>query len=125
MTRNLFRLFGVLTLLYVASLPFFIFIEWNRNPNHLHSVSLMRLSVSLLSLIVVGVGLLYLRKWAAIYFSFLLLAVSIWLILGSTISGFLFPWSLFNIALGLMLIFPTIVTIKLWSELRWRGKWFF
>jgi hypothetical protein len=24
-----------------------------------------------------------------------------------------------------MLIFPTIVTIKLWSELRWRGKWFF
>jgi hypothetical protein len=79
-----------------------------------------RLSLFFFLVNVVGVGLLYRRKWAAICFYTALLAIALWLILGSLLSV-PFPWNLFNITLGFALTFPIVTIVRAWPMLSWRG----
>lgn len=73
---------------------------------------------------VVGVGLLYLRKWAALYFSVTLFWVGLsWAL--SAVQEIDFPWNLFWMAHGASMMLPLFVTIRVWSQLTWRGKGFF
>jgi hypothetical protein len=72
----------------------------------------------------VGLGLLGLRKWAALYFSIPLFCFGLWLALTS-IEPIRFPWNLFYMAEGVSLMMPLAITIRLWSRLSWGGKWFF
>jgi hypothetical protein len=72
----------------------------------------------------VGFGLLFLRKWAAIYFSVPLFCFGAWLALTS-IEPIPFPFNLCYMCLGVSLMLPLIVTVRVWSQLSWGGKWFF
>ena len=73
--------------------------------------------------VLVGVGLLYLRKWAALYFSIPLFWVGLsWAL--SAVQEIAFPWNLFGMAHGISLMFPLFVTIRVWSRLSWGDKWF-
>jgi len=72
----------------------------------------------------VGIGLLYLRKWAALYFAVPLFCFGLWFALTS-IEPIRFPWNLFYMAEGVSLMLPLIVTIRVWSQLSWGGEWFF
>ena len=70
--------------------------------------------------IVVGVGLLDLRKWAALYFSVPLFWVGLrWAL--SAVEQIAFPWNLFWMAHGVSLMLPLYVTIRVWSRLSWGG----
>jgi len=72
----------------------------------------------------IGVGLVFLRKWAAIYFSLALVAFPIWLNLTS-VGEVPFAWNLMVFVIGLVLMSPIIIVVRSWSLLSWRGKWFF
>jgi hypothetical protein len=76
------------------------------------------------AVIVVGFGLIFLRKWAALYFSVPLFCFGIWLAL-SSIRKEPFPSNLLVMVYSLSLMFPLFVTIQVWPRLTWRGKWFF
>jgi hypothetical protein len=72
----------------------------------------------------VGLGLLGLRKWAALYFSIPLFCFGGWVFV-SSIEPIRFPWNLFYMAEGLSLMLRLIVTLRVWSRLSWGGKSFF
>ena len=72
----------------------------------------------------VGIGLMHLRKWAALYFSIPLFCFGAWLFVTS-IEPIPFPRNLLYMAEGVSLMLPLIVTISVWSRLTWGGKWFF
>jgi len=80
--------------------------------------------VALFAVLIVGLGLVGLRKWAAIYFSAPLFMLGVWIAL-SAIEQVSFPWNLFWIGEGISLMLPALVTVWLWPQLSWRGKWFF
>jgi|SRR5215216_2787231 len=80
--------------------------------------------VAFLAVFIVGIGLIGLRKWAAIYFSVQLLCIGFWFFLGS-IEQEPFPWNLACMLEGVSLMLPALVTIRLWPYLSWGGKWFF
>ena len=73
---------------------------------------------------VVGVGLLFLRRWAALYFSVPLFWYGLSIAL-SSIEPFPFPWNLLWMAHGISLMLPLVVTYRVWSQLSWSGKWYF
>jgi len=84
----------------------------------------LKMWVSFLAVFIVGLGLIGLRKWAAIYFSAPLLCVGLLLFWGS-IEQVPFPGNLLYMLYGVSLMLPAVVTVRLWPYLSWRGKWFF
>jgi hypothetical protein len=76
------------------------------------------------AVVVVGVGLLFLRKWAALYFSVPLFGFGSWIAL-STITMDPFPSNLLVMVYSVSLMLPLVITIRVWRQLVWRGKWFF
>jgi hypothetical protein len=70
-----------------------------------------------------GLGLFFLRKWAALLFSAALLAAYALLIVGS-VWYVPWPWALAHIGVGGLLVTPAIITWRYWPELVWGGKWF-
>lgn len=69
-----------------------------------------------LLLIVIGVGLLFNRRWAAALFAAICTAVGGWLTFGSLLVVPL-PWLFLNVFYGLSLIVPAIVVYRNWSKL--------
>jgi hypothetical protein len=65
----------------------------------------------------VGVGLIFHRKIAALFFSLALLIVAVWLAIGSIVSV-PFPWYLANAAFAALLTLPSWLTWRRWSALR-------
>lgn len=121
MRANYFKAFGVLTLLF--DLLFFCFVleAWSTvNPRPERFTIL----VSFTAVTVVGFGLLFLRKWAALYFSVPLFLFGIWFF-WTSIEQVPFPYNLLFMCEGLSLMLPLVVTIRIWPELTWGGKWFF
>ena len=120
MRRGYFQAFGILVLapalpyLLAAACSFWQSAEPLRQFN--------RLVVAWFA-VLVGVGLLYLRKWAALYFSVPLFCVGLsWAL--SAVEEITFPWNLFWMAHGVSLMLPLYVTIHVWSRLSWGGKWY-
>lgn len=118
MEKELFRAFGVIVLAFSTPLLFIaadLMAEANWPPSRFVLVAFA---------IVIGVGLLTLRKWAALYFSIPLFLIGVSWAIGS-IEAIPFPWNLFFMAEGVSLMLPLFVTIRLWSQLTWGGKWYF
>lgn len=84
----------------------------------------MQMHVAFIAISIVGLGLIGLRKWAAIYFSVPLFLFGLLIFLGS-IEPVPFPWNLLCMSWGVSLMLPAVVTVRLWPYLSWRGKWFF
>jgi|ERR1043165_2677177 hypothetical protein len=84
----------------------------------------MKTWVAFLAVFIVGLGLIGLRKWAAIYFSAPLLVIGLW-IFWTSVEAVPFPGNLVYMLYGVSLMLPAVVTVRLWPYLSWRGKWFF
>jgi hypothetical protein len=117
---NLFRLFGVLTLLFIVGILLTFVITAHLSPKPT-AIAYARLSLFTLVGTLLGIGLLLLRKWAALIFSALSFALAVWSIIGSFVY-WPFPEMLFILLLGLFFLIPLALTLFCWSHLKWRGK---
>jgi hypothetical protein len=115
------RLLGVITLLFEAGMFMALISPKMRMLGPLTAAAIVRISLFFLSATLVAVGLFFLRKWAAILFALTTGALATWLIVG-TVGSVPFPWSLINFAFAFTLIVLTVVSIRSWSVLSWRGK---
>jgi hypothetical protein len=70
------------------------------------------------ALLVIGVGLFFGKRLAAILFALITGIMGVWLCIGSLISVPM-PFALINIAMGLGLLSPCIAVRRHWSELKW------
>jgi len=75
------------------------------------------------SFIAVGVGLLCLRKWAALAFSLLTAACAV-LFITQAVRGMTHPISgradWLGFPFGFLLLIPSVITLKAWHSLSWR-----
>ena len=112
MSRNYFRAFGALTLLLSPAIFGDTFFRAQTPAQVLRGLFLLA------AVEVIGFGLAFLRKWAALYFSIPLFCFGIWLAFVS-ISRVPFPVNLYAILLGIFLTRPLVITIRHWKELTW------
>ncbi len=120
MRPDFFKAFGAATLVANAFLFVFLIDSFSGPP----SGRMFRGLVAFSAVALIGVGLIFLRKWAALYFSLPLFCLGIWVAL-SSIPKVTFPYNLLTMCEGISLMFPLLVTIRVWPQLTWRGKWFF
>ena len=123
MNANSYKAYGYLVI-FVDLLAFgtcHVRILWLANPSALPP---LKMWVAFLAVFIVGLGLIGLRKWAAIYFSAPSLCIGL-SVFWSSIEQVSFPWNLAYMLYGVSLMLPAVVTVRLWPYLSWRGKWFF
>ena len=113
---------GVITLLFEAGMLLALASPRMRMDGPLTMPAIVRLSVFFLTATVVAIGLFLLRKWAAILFAAAAGAMATWLLVGTVVSVPLLYW-IINFVFAFLLILPTVVIIRAWSSLSWRGKW--
>jgi len=123
MSVRAFKVFGVVTI----SLDLLMFVS-GLGPAllglHSSTYDQFRMYLTFVLLWIIGSGLICLRKWAAIYFSLALVFLGLW-IAWSSIETIHFPLNLLGMAEGISLMLPALVTVRMWPDLLWRGKWFF
>ena len=117
MSRNYFRAFGALTLLMNPAIFADTLFRAQTQTQLLRGVFLLA------AVEVVGFGLAFLRRWAALYFSIPLFWFGVRQVFVSTYAV-VFPLNLIAMLLGVSLMLPLIVTIRLWKQLTW-GRSFF
>jgi hypothetical protein len=66
--------------------------------------------------VLVGLGLILRRRWAAALSALLLGGVGLWLGVGSILTVPL-PWSLINLTLAAVLLVPSVMVLRHWSQL--------
>jgi len=123
MNANSFKAFGVVVI-YLHLLGFCASLDGILGHAEFSSSQLLKMRVAFVAIFIVGVGLIGLRKWAAIYFSVPLFCMGLWIFWGS-IEHVPFPWNLVFMLEGVSLMLPAVVTVRLWPYLSWREKWFF
>jgi len=117
------KLLGFLTFMFELGM-FLTLNSWHaRQLGPLTASAIIRLSIFFFSTTLIGIGLLFLRKWAALFLSVALMVFAIWLIVG-TIQDVPFPWTLINFAFAFLALLPTLVIFRSWSLLSWGGRWF-
>jgi hypothetical protein len=117
MSRNYFRAFGVLTLLLNPAMFSDMLDPATPRTQFLRSLVLM------LAIEILGFGLAFLRKWAALYFSVPLFYFGIRATIIS-IYGVAFPLNLLAMLCSLSLTLPLVVTIRNWKNLTWGSRLF-
>jgi hypothetical protein len=118
MRKGYFQAFGVVVLLFASPYLIGALVAFSQADEPLPQ-RFSRLVVAGFAFLV-GVGLLNLRKWAALYFSLPLFWVGLSISL-SAVKEIAFPWNLFGMAYGVSLTLPLYVTIRVWSRLSWGG----
>ena len=119
MNADSFRAFGIIVLTVVL-LP--LILAATEVPT-LTLPLFLRYGVLIGAVVIVGLGLCGLRKWAALYFSVPLFWFGIQEAFVS-IYEVLFPWNLLFMAHGLSLTLPLVVTVCLWKHLTWGRRFF-
>lgn len=110
-----FKVFGTLTLLSAAATAWIVFS--NTEVRHQGGRDLSGLLPQVYVEAPLGFGLFFLRRWAALLFSAALLAIAVWLIVGS-VQYVPWPWMLVYSSFEALLVAPALVTWRYWSELR-------
>ena len=125
MQTFLFRLFGIATLLFGAGIicAFVLTLPRLEADGLVTPKIILRIITMLLLIFGVGIGLFYLRRWAAVILSVGTFVLAGSLIIG-TIQGVPFPYSLINYAFGITLFFPIACTIGFWSTLKPGGRFY-
>jgi len=129
MITIIFRLMGICALfLAVASICIGIFTIM-RYPQHATlavstSVFIARVVTGVLVFAVIGMGLLLLRKWAALAASIMALYLAYWSFVAAIHPVDVKPGDAPEVGFvfGTLLIAPLILTVKGWRTLVWRGK---
>ena len=119
MNRHPFAAFGILTLV-LNPLLFPITVFYTVSPS---STLITRGLILSAATALVGIGLIFRRKWAALYFSVPLF------VYGVTeaylcIEELHFPYNLLMMGHGLSLTFPLVVMIRTWKDLTWGRRFF-
>ena len=117
MSRNYFRAFGALTLLLNPT------VFAHTLDLRLTQTQSLRGLVLMSAVEVVGFGLAFLRKWAALYFSIPLFCFGLRQAFVS-IYEVAFPLNLLAMLYGVSLTLPLIVTIRIWKQLTWGTRFF-
>ena len=117
MNRNYFRAYGALTLLLNPVVFADAFFRAQTQTQFLRGLFLLT------AVEVVGFGLAFLRKWAALYFSIPLFCFGLWLAFVS-IYKVPFPINIYAICLGIWLTRPLVLTIRHWKQLTWGRRFF-
>ena len=112
MSRNYLRILGSVTLLLNPALFADTFVR------ALTQTQLLRAFVLMAFVELVGFGLAFLRKWAALYFSIPLFCFGLKHAFVS-IYAVAFPLNLLAMLFGLSLMLPLVVTISIWKQLTW------
>lgn len=115
---------GILLLFDVCSIGVNLITIYWPSPNlrlevPLH-VYLEEVAVTHFVFITIGIGLLLLRKWAALAFSILLLYPAYWSFVGWGWHGV--TGHLIGFVYGIPLVLPLIFTVKYWHLFVWRKK---
>ena len=130
MSRTSFRIMGGFTLFtatlsLLAGLYALAGYSPRLSPAGAHLVFVARLATWVALLAVIGFGLLFLRKWAALVFS----AATIYLAIESAregVTGAVHPspgvWYWICFVYALALICPAILTVRYWRDLSWGTK---
>ena len=116
------RFLGVITLLFEAGMLLALISPRMRMEGPLTTGASVRLSVFFLVATLVAIGLFLLRKWAAVLFAVAAGAIATWLFIGTVMSVPVAYW-IINFLFAFLLVLPTVVIIRAWSLLSWRGKW--
>src|ERR1044072_311488 len=116
---KLFAAYGVVTLL-LSPFVYPLVVFHSAEPSSALMTRGMVLSVATA---VVGVGLIFMRKWAALYFSLPLFAYGITEAFCS-IKQVTCPYNLLVMMHGISLPLPLIVTIRIWKHLTWGRRFF-
>ena len=117
MSRNYFRAFGALTLLLSPGMFAVMVVSAHTQAESLRGLFLMAVGE------LVGFGLAYLRKWAALYFSIPLFWFGIRLVFVS-IYDVAFPGNLLAMLYSLSFTLPLFITIRYWKQLTWGRRFF-
>jgi len=117
MSRHYFRVFGALTLLLNPAIFAGTLFSGQTQTQSLRGLFLMAVGE------LVGFGLAFLRKWAALYFSIPLFCFGIRLV-GVSIYEVAFPGNLLAMLYSLTFTLPLFITIRSWKQLTW-GRAFF
>lgn len=117
-----FQVMGWLLLAYAAGMVVLSVASVERYPPPPRSgLAFARFGLIVLALVIVAFGLLHLRKWAALAFSILTLCVAFF---AAKASIHFVPWSWPGIGywFAILLIMPSIVTVKYWGVLVWHRR---
>lgn len=117
MNRNYFRAFGALTLLLNPAIFAGPILDAGTQTQLLRGFFLMAVGE------LVGFGLAYTRKWAALYFSIPLFCFGIRMV-GFSIYEIPFPANFMMMLYSLSLTLPLVITIRSWKELTWGRRFF-
>jgi hypothetical protein len=117
MGRIYFPVYGALTLLLG---PFLLLDTFHERLTRTQG---LRWLVLLTAVELVGFGLAFQRKWAALYFSIPLFCFGLQKAFVS-IYEIAFPHNLFAMAYGLSLTLPMVLTIRVWRQLTWGRRFF-
>ena len=123
MSAAAIKAFGIFTFLVEAFVLLF-FVAFGELDRGLPVRFMISVMVFFFATTVIGIGLVLLRKWAAILFSLALAALPIWLTLTSSGEA-RFAWYAMSFVLAVVSIAPIVIVIRSWSLLSWNGKWFF
>lgn len=114
--KDIFKAFGVLLLFFELLMLFLLPFIHRRDPINFDFYTLTRFFIFFGLMTTVGIGLLFLKRWAAIGLSLVSSLCGLSLIFGS-IFGVSFPWIFINFFIGFCFLLPLSFTIKLWSQL--------
>jgi hypothetical protein len=109
-----FRVFGGFALAFGLLALAIIVANLGRGPLGGHNL-LPFATAALLSLLV-GVGLLLHRKWAAVLFAVILASTGLWMGIVSIVRVPM-PWLILNVGLGCVLLVPGVIVVRRWSQL--------
>jgi hypothetical protein len=125
MVRIAFPIMGAFVLLFAAGV-LAVTILWIGHyslhvPGEVNASGVIYSAFLIVALAVMGLGLIYLRKWAALLFSVLTAYAAFWAfkdtLRPSHVPG---EWTWLGYIFGLLLIAPAILTAMNWRMLVWR-----
>jgi hypothetical protein len=114
-----FRIFGSLALAFGVLGIIVVFANLGRGPLGGHS--LVPFTSAALFSVLIGLGLLFHRKWAAVLFAVTLASIGMWMVILSIVKVPL-PWLILNIAFGGVLLVPGVITVRCWPQLNRNGQ---
>jgi hypothetical protein len=113
---SLFRGFGYVAIGFAAVLAL-LFLLNLRSRIFFHGPNYSALGWISVYSAAIGVGLVYLKKWAVALFAVSMLGIGILVVVRSLIET-PFPWTLLNIAIGVAFCVPSIPALRCWRELK-------
>lgn len=123
MSAGAIRAFGILTFVFEGLVALAV-VRICELDNSVANRAVIGVAAFFFAITVIGIGLLLLRKWAALVFALSLAGLPIWLTL-TLIGEGEFVWYAMIFVLAVVLLAPIVIVIRSWPLLWWRGKYFF